>query len=275
MKKTVNLLLVFISLLLLSACSPKMRFAPGEIPPPLVPAKELKQDAEKYVAAHIEEGNFRKVTSGPKYLRVKNMVERMSKSAGYPPNTFPTHVVDAGDFVNAAAFNGSSIVVYTGLLDKVPSDDELAAVVGHEIGHIMAEHYKDAAEEKQRAAAVGVGASILGTIVDVATTAAGYGSVAGIAGSVAESGGGALAYGAFVGSFSRTQEYEADHIGIILMAKAGYDPHGAIRFWQRAAEVFGSSNSSVGAFFSTHPASSDRMKSLEEALPIALSHAGK
>ena len=53
------------------------------------------------------------------------------------------------------------------------------------------------------------------------------------------------------------------------MAKAGYDPHGSVGFWNRAEQIFGSSDSSVGAFFSTHPASADRMKAIQEAMPYA------
>lgn len=80
----------------------------------------------------------------------------------------------------------------------------------------------------------------------------------------------AFAYGAIVGSFNRTQEYEADHLGLIIMAKAGYNPEGAIAFWRDAEKIFGTSSTSIGSFFSTHPAFKDRVKSLEEAMPYAM-----
>ncbi|MCC6953202.1 MAG: M48 family metallopeptidase [Deltaproteobacteria bacterium] len=257
-------------LVCLSACSPKLRFAPGTMPNAETPPAELKTAAEGYVAAHIDDQNYREVKSGPAVLRVKRSVERLTRGAGYPPGTFPVHLVDAGVEVNAAAFNGASIVVYEELLRRVPSDDDLATVIGHEVGHILAKHYTDEAEEKQRASAVSVGSSILGSAASIAASAAGYSGASDLAGSVTESATGAIGYGAFVGSFNRTQEYEADHLGLLIMARAGYNPENALRFWSRADEIFGSSTSSVGSFFSTHPASSNRLKSLEEAMPFAL-----
>lgn len=257
------------SFFVLSACSPTLRFKPGQIPVAEPPPQELKTEAEQYVRAHISEANYQEISSGSELERVKKIIRKISVAAGYSPTQFPVHLVDAGEEVNAAAFNGASIVVYRELLRRVPSDSELAAVLGHEVGHILAKHYQDAQEEQKRAAVVSTGASILGAIASVATSAAGFGGLSSVAGDVTEGASGAIGYGAFVGAFSRTQEYEADHIGIILMARAGYDPLDAIELWKKSEQVFGSADSSVGSFFSTHPASGDRIVKLEEALPIA------
>ena len=265
-----RLLFVLFTALLFSACSPKMRFAPGQMPPAEVPPTELRVEAEHYVAAHVGEQNYTEVTGGTDLARVRGIIERLTKAAGYPPRTFPVHLVDAGVEVNAAAFNGASIVVYTELLRRVPSDDELATVLGHEVGHILAKHYQDEAESQKRASSVSVASSILGSVASVATSVAGFGGAANLAGSVTEGATGAIGYGVFVGSFSRTQEYEADHLGLLIMARAGYNPEKAIDFWARSEEIFGMSSSSVGAFFGTHPASNDRLKSLQEAMPLAL-----
>jgi predicted Zn-dependent protease len=73
--------------------------------------------------------------------------------------------------------------------------------------------------------------------------------------------------GAYALAYDRDMEYEADHIGMMLMAKAGYDPSAAIRFWTNSDEIFGGSNSL--SFFSTHPSNSDRLDALNEYLPIA------
>ncbi len=255
----------------LSACTPAMRIQPGVIPAAELPEANLKTEAESYVQQHINEENYAEIKKGPELRRVTAVIERLTQAAGYPPRTFPVHLVDAGEEVNAAAFNGASIVVYRELLDRVKSDDELATVLGHEFGHIMAKHYKEHEEEQERASAVSIGSSLLGAVASVATAAAGYGgSAADIAGGATEAATGAIGYGAFVGSFSRRQEYEADHVGLLLMAKAGYDPRVATQFWNRAEEIFGSSSSQVGAFFSTHPASKDRMEAIEEAMPSAL-----
>lgn len=259
-------------LMLLSACAPTMRITPGEIPPPTVPSSELKNEAEYYVQNHLQEQSYREIKSGPELKRISGIVERLSKAAGYPPRTFPVHLADAGEEVNAAAFNGASIVVYKKLADKVKSDDELATVLGHEMGHIIAKHYEEQEEENSRATAVGVGSAVLGTVASVATSVAGYGGLSGVAGDAAATTTGMVGYGAFVGSFSRRQEYEADHIGLLIMAKAGYDPRVAPEFWKRSDEIFGASSSQVGAFFNTHPAETDRQDALEEAMPLAMSH---
>lgn len=252
----------------LVGCAPTLRIPPGQIPAVERPPKELKTEAEGYVKAYIDEAQFKELQSGAGLQRTKNVVEKLSKAAGYPPHTFPIHLVDAGEEVNAAAVNGASILVYNELLKRVKSDPELATVLAHEIGHIVAKHYADQAEEQSRANAVSIGSSILGAAANIATSAAGYSGS--LAGDLTESAAGVIGYGVFVGSFSRTQEYEADHLGLLIMAKAQYDPHVAIEFWKRADEIFGSSSSQVGSFFSTHPASSDRIKALEEALPYAL-----
>lgn len=258
--------------LFLSACGPKMRIKPGEIPAAEIPTATLTTEAEGYVSAHINQGNYEEIRKGAELKRVKNVVERLARGAGYPPNIFPVHLVDAGEEVNAAAVDGASIIVYKKLLERVHDDEDLATVLGHEIGHIIAKHYTDEKEEKSRAQAVQVGSTILGLAANIATSAAGYGGSADLAGSVTEGAAGALGYGAFVGSFNRTQEYEADHLGLMIMAKAGYNPEKAIDFWGRADEVFGSSSTSVGSFFSTHPASGDRLNSLREALPLAMNY---
>jgi predicted Zn-dependent protease len=252
-----------------TGCSPTMRFKPGQLPVAEPPPKELKIEAEQYVHAHIDEENYQEISSGADLERIKRIIGKVSVAAGYSANQFPVHLVEAGEDVNAAAFNGASIVVYRELLRRVPSDGQLAAVLGHEVGHILAKHYKDAEEEEERAAAVGAGASILGAIASVATSVAGFGGVSNVAGDLTEGASGALGYGAFVGAFSRTQEYEADHIGLILMSRAGYNPEDAVTLWKRSEEVFGSADSTVGSFFSTHPASGDRIEKLQEALPLA------
>ena len=273
MYKTFRHLIPLLAFILLSqfitACSPKMRITPGVLPAaePIDPTQ--KAEAENYVQAHKQEENFSEINYGNDLKRVKNMVDKLSVAAGYRKGSFPVHLLDAGEQVNAAAVNGASIIVYKQLLAKVSSDAELATVLAHEIGHILGKHYKDNEEEATRAGAVGVGSSILGLAASIAMTAAGYGGSADLVGDVTESATGAIGYGAFVGQFNRSQEYEADHMGLIIMAKAGYDPATAVAFWGRAEEVFGSAGSKVGSFFSTHPAASDRISALNEALPYA------
>jgi predicted Zn-dependent protease len=76
--------------------------------------------------------------------------------------------------------------------------------------------------------------------------------------------------GAYVLAYDRDMEYEADHIGMMVMSKAGYNPEAALSFWQKSDEIFGGSNSM--SFFSTHPSNSDRLDQLRSYLPIALEY---
>ncbi len=267
-----NLLVLLLFCFLATACSPKIRITPGVLPPPAPIDSNLKTNAESVVKAYIDEENFKEIHSGPELVRSKKIVNRLSVGAGYRQNTFPVHLVDAGNQVNAAAFNGASIVIYKELFKRIKSDDDLATVLAHEVGHVLGNHHKDSEEEKSRAETVNAGSSLLGSVASIAMSIAGFGGASGLVGDVTEGATGAIGYGAYVGTFSRVQEYEADHMGLIIMAKAGYDPRNAISFWKRSKEIFGSSQSQLGSFFSTHPAESDRIKALEEAMPYALKY---
>ena len=154
------------------------------------------------------------------------------------------------------------------LVDRVKSDDELAVVLAHELGHVLAKHSEEDDTSKDLNATK-IGGTILGTLASVAMSAAGYSGGADLVGDLTSTTTQMIGSG-LVLRFDRRQEYEADHIGLLIMAKAGYDPKVALDFWGRSEEVFGSSNSKLGSFFSTHPASSDRQKALEEALPYSL-----
>ena len=160
----------------------------------------------------------------------------------------------------------NTIVVYTGLSRKLKSDDQLAAVLGHEIAHILAKHGKDENRSTKSTATAVVG-RIAGYAAAFGAVYAGAGSgAANLAGSMAETGTRVVGVGAIL-SYDRSQEYEADHIGMMIMAKAGYDPKGAIKVWENADEVFEGGNK-IG-FLKTHPADSSRVKALEKALPKA------
>ncbi|MCB0310673.1 MAG: M48 family metallopeptidase [Bdellovibrionales bacterium] len=251
---------------MISACAPQMRITPGQIPNAELPASDTKLEAESYINAEMRESGFREIRNGAQLRQVRNIVNRLERAAGYPSNTFPVHLIDAGDEANAMVYHGASVVVYKGLVDKVQTDNQLAVVLAHELGHVLGKHAED--EENSGDSAVSIASSLLGTVVSVAMTAAGH-SGGNIIGDLTESTTSLIGTG-LVRRFDRRQEYEADHLGLLLLAKAGIDPREALTFWEGAEEVFDTSSTKLGAFFSTHPAFSDRKQALEEALPFAM-----
>ena len=147
--------------------------------------------------------------------------------------------------VNAWCMPGGKMAVYTGLLEQLRvTDDELAAVMGHEIAHALREHGRErASQQMAQQTIIGIGAALLG-IGDLG---------AGLANVVAD---------VTVGlPYARHFEREADRIGVELAARAGYDPRAAISLWKKMIKVGGSGGPTL---LSTHPAPEDRIKDLEE-----------
>ncbi len=151
------------------------------------------------------------------------------------------------DTPNAFALPGGFVGINRGLFKLVGSDAELAAVLGHEIGHVAANHH---AERLSRQ-----------VLVQTGLTA--------VSGQVSPQLAPLLAQAATLGvvlPFSREQEAEADHIGLIYMARAGYDPHAAVAVWQR----FESLGGAPPEFLSTHPSPGNRVAELSALMPEAM-----
>lgn len=256
----------------LTACSTRKNIEPGEVPPP-PPQIDRSSVAETFQAvaesAH-EEGTIL-VHTGTMYSRVKSIIDKIARAAQlgttYP---YPLYIAENEDpeLINAYVANGNIVVVYSGLVEKVKSDGQLAAILGHEIAHMLARHHEDDTAEK-RETAVSVASGILGTVAGVATAyATGSSSAGDLAGDLTSDTSEAIGTGAFVRSYDRDMEREADSIGLVLMAKAGYNPQEAIDFWKNADAIFG--HTPGLAFFSTHPSHGDRAAELETQLPIAI-----
>jgi len=165
--------------------------------------------------------------------------------------------------VNAFAMPGGKVAVYTGILPVAQSEAGLAAVIGHEIAHVYAEHGGERLSQ-------GLLAQGLGTALDVALqkqpeqtrslfmSAYGLGSQVGV-----------------LLPFSRVQETEADRLGTIFMAMAGYDPHEAVGLWERMAAA-SKGQARPPEFLSTHPAETTRIKKLQEQfVPEAMEYGRK
>jgi predicted Zn-dependent protease len=159
--------------------------------------------------------------------------------------------------VNAFCMPGGKIVVYEGLLPVTQDEASLAIVLGHEIAHAVAKH---SAERLSNEYKKQYGAQLLG----VATSAAGLGE--GTSQLIAL--GTSLGSSLWTSGFSRKQESEADHMGLIFAAMAGYDPQVATTFWQRMAAQ-GSGSSSL---FSDHPSDATRIKDIQGWMPEALKY---
>ena len=158
---------------------------------------------------------------------------------------------------NAFCLPGGKVAVYTGLLPVAQTTGGLAVVLGHEIGHVVARH---GAERMSQGLVAQVGGSLLSAVMgggpNASMVLAAYG------------------LGAQVGvllPFSRTQESEADHIGLILMAKAGYDPRAAVAFWERMEKQGGGK---TPEFLSTHPSHGTREQQVQAWMPEALRYYG-
>ena len=161
-------------------------------------------------------------------------------------------VIDKDDEANAFCLPGGKVFVYTGLFKYAANDDELAMVMGHEIGHALARH---GAERMSSGRLQQIGGQVLGAVMQsrgnaaqtsMAMNAFGIGSQLGI-----------------MLPHSRTQEYEADHIGLVLAAKAGYNPRSALAFWEK----FGASGKTPPEYLSTHPAPTNRIGKIKALLP--------
>ena len=199
----------------------------------------------------------REVTGTPESARVERVGRRIAAVAERPQYRWEFHTIEK-DAVNAFCLPGGKVAVYTGLLDLADTDAELAAVVGHEVAHALARHSN---EKMSRARMVQVGQ--LAAMVGVA--AASGSSQA--AQAVGDGYAGAMNMAVMLPN-SREMEYEADHIGLLLMAKAGYDPHAAIEFWQKMLKKAGSGHKSD--FTSTHPTEAKRIDALRAMLPEAM-----
>jgi len=156
------------------------------------------------------------------------------------------------DAVNAFCMPGGKIVVFEGLLPLVSSDDELAVVIGHEIGHAVAKHSNERMSQEMLAQ---YGANIVDAALSSKTTA------------MQNVGNTIFGLGAQLGvmlPYSRQHEYEADYLGLVFMTLAGYNPNSALTFWQKMSAMAGNSNGSD--FMSTHPSDNKRIAEIQRRM---------
>ncbi len=147
--------------------------------------------------------------------------------------------VQKGPDINAFADNKGDITIFTGMIDFVRNEDELATVIGHELAHLSAQHIKRS-----------IGTSILATVAQEA-----------IGGTL-----GNLAGSALFTKQSRKHEREADRLGMLYMWRAGYDPRLIWKFWTDMDKQMKAGNSKIEKFLSTHPVHSERIENFKVLL---------
>lgn len=202
-----------------------------------------------------EQGDL--ITSGADFEMVKEVTDAIIAEAGEYKPEFEWDVALVDDpQANAFCLPGGKMVVYTGILGPARTAEGLATVLGHEVAHALAEHGAERIFRQQ----------LTDTAVQFAAGAFAddpveFRNIAGLLGA-----------GAQVGlslPWSRDQESEADHIGLILMARAGFDPRAAIGFWERMEQA-SKGQQKPPEYLSTHPESTTRIEQIEGWLPEAL-----
>jgi len=201
---------------------------------------------------------------------VNEMVHRVGRNiaeaANKPEYQWEFAVIQDDKMVNAFALPGGKVAIFTGILKHTKDDAGLATVMGHEVAHALQRH---GVERMSRSILDQI--AQLGALGAAATGSVNPGAIQGLLG----------AYGVNVSlPFNRKQESEADEVGLLLMAKAGYDPREAVPFWERMSgcpkQMIGKlcfrSQQAVPEFLSTHPSDLTRINQIEAWLPKALQY---
>jgi predicted Zn-dependent protease len=207
------------------------------------------QDAQMGLQAYQQIKEESRVSRDAELNRRVQEVGRRIAAVSQHPEWDWEFTLFENDEPNAFALPGGKVGVHTGLFRVAENDAQLATVIGHEVAHAIARH--GAERMSQGLLAQGLGAVAIGTgvnpqVVDLAAQAATLGVIL---------------------PYSRTQEAEADHIGLLYMAQAGYDPREAINLWQNFEQLGGDR---PPEFLSTHPAPGTRIDRLQELMPEAL-----
>lgn len=199
------------------------------------------------------------VSSDPALIsRIQGIGRRVVAASG---SSLPVEdwefVVFEDEAVNAFAMPGGKVGVFTGLINQAGSDDEIAAVIGHETAHVTLRHANERMSQSLAVIAATLGAQQAVKdqelhIQDAVMLAVGLGSQLGV-----------------LLPYSRVHEREADRIGLLYAARAGFDPRAAITFWERA-EAAAKQSASPPEFLSTHPSSGNRIRDLKRMMPEAL-----
>lgn len=196
------------------------------------------------------------IDSGPEADMVKRVATRLVKVTGPTGEGFKwQEALIRDDQVNAFCLPGGKIVVYTGILPVAQNDAALAAVLGHEMAHATSRHGAQRVLQQNLAQTALTGIAVSMADMDYSQQRVVMGAL------------GAGAQFGVLMPFGRQHESEADHIGLLYMARAGYDPRESIRFWERMERT---GSAQPPEFLSSHPSHGHRIQQLEAWMPEAL-----
>jgi len=223
----------------------------------LVPADDIEASAGKQYTEILMQAASKKALAPPdnhQVIRLRRIAQRLipfTNEWNPRAKTWKWEVNLIGSKqINAFCLPGGKIAFYTGILEQLQlTDDEVAQIMGHEIAHALREH---ARARMGKSAATSMGAGLLSQLLglgDVGRTVANYGVQL------------------LNMTFSRSDESEADLVGLELAARAGYDPHAGITLWQKMAA---NSQGAPPQWLSTHPAGNTRIADIERNLPRVL-----
>lgn len=253
--RRVSLCVTFLSLLLGLAAACETVPITGRSQLMLLPEPE---EVRMGVQAYHEILRKSKISRDPRLNDLVTRVgTRIARATGRLDYQWEFKVIEDDKQVNAFALPGGKVAVYTGILPVTKDDAGLATVMGHEVAHAIARHGGERVSQ--------------GLLVQMGLATA-QAAMANRDPRTVEQVTGLLGAGAALGiilPFSRAQESEADHLGLIYMAKAGYDPRAAISFWQRMEQA-ARGRPSPPEFLSTHPSHGTRIREIEQWIPEAM-----
>lgn len=221
----------------------------------LVPAKQLEASASQQYRQILQKAGSANALVGesdPQLVRLRKIAAKITPHArrfnGRASSwTWEVNLVRS-EQINAFCMPGGKIAFYTGILEKLKlTDDEVAVIMGHEIAHALREHARAQIAKK---GLTNTGAAIVDSVVG------------GTAGNLARTGAGLLSL-----KYSRDDETDADLVGLELAARAGYNPRAGVSLWKKMSAA---SKGAPMEWFSTHPASSTRIATIERNLPAVM-----
>lgn len=226
------------------------------------------QDISKKAAEEFEAiKKMQRASRNPAQIRIVEQIgRRLSQTVFWdvPHADWEFAVFNAPGVMNAFAMPGGKVGVFSGLIDFCENEDQLASVIAHEIAHVAARHTHEKYSQGWMLKPLGVATS-----VGIGTTIGGTGIYVPSVGSAAGGGVTAITQSAF----DRGKELEADHIGLIYMAKAGYDPRQSLRLLQRMEEDIASKGGpTANGWLANHPSFPQRQIRINELMDEAMSH---